>query len=151
MPAGLSCPLEQATASESALIPIRAPRMRQLILELADGGGDTAMTALVNEVMSRELPLLLIIPGDGSLGVRSFGAMKGMPVFGDATTLEWIAHDIQLPEEAYTVAAITGQELFAMAAREKVGLAFATYRERSQALHATISADAVFELAQFVQ
>jgi hypothetical protein len=151
MPAGLPYPLEEATGEPPSLIPIRAPRMRELIIALADGGGDSAMTALVNEVMSRELPLLLMLPNNSSLPLRNFGAMTGLPVFGDATTLEWIAKDIALSQESYTVAAITGQELFAMAAREKIGLAFATYRERTMPLHATLSADAVFELAQFVQ
>ncbi len=151
MPAGLPYPLDSANLGEPALIPMRAPRMRELIISLADGGGDAAMSALVNEVMSRELPLLLMVPADGSLGVRKFGNATGVPVFGDATTLEWIASDTKVGRDQYSVVAISGQELFAMAAREKVGLAFATYRERSEPLHATLSADAVFELAQFVQ
>lgn len=151
VPAGVPYPLEEAITGEPALIPMRAPRMREMIIALADGGGDAAMTALVQEVMTRELPLLLMVLADGSLGLRVFGDITGMPVFGDATTLEWIASDTKISRSDYSVVAITGPELFAMAAREKIGLAFATYRERSLPLHATISADAVFELAQFVQ
>jgi hypothetical protein len=151
MPAGLPYPLEGAHTGEPSLIPMRAPRMRELVLAIADGGGDAAMTTLVNEVMVRELPLLLMVPGDGSLGVRKFGELSGIPVFGDATTLEWIANDSETSREDYSIVAISGEELFAMAAREKVGLAFATYRDRTHPIHATLSADAVFELAQFVQ
>lgn len=151
MPAGLRYPLERANMGEPTVIAMRAPRMRELIVALADGGGDVAMTALVGEVMQRELPLLLMVPADGSLGVRKFGDMTGLPVFGDATTLEWIAKDTHVRREDYSIVAISGEELFAMAAREKLGLAFATYRERAEPLHATLSADAVFELAQFVQ
>lgn len=151
VPAGLPYPLEDAITGEPALIPLRAPRMRELIIAIADGGGDAAMTALVQEVMTRELPLLLMVQSDGALGTRVFGEVTGMPVFGDATTLEWIAGDTKLGREDYSIVAISGPELFAMAAREKIGLAFATYRERHAPLHATLSADAVFELAQFVQ
>lgn len=151
MPAGLPYPLERALTGEPTLIPMRAPRMRELVLALADGGGDKAMAALVQEAMTREVPLLLMVMADNSFGLRTFGEITGMPVFGDATTLEWMAKDTNLSREEYSVAAITGEELFAMAARNKIGLAFATYRERAQPLHATLSADAVFELAQFVQ
>lgn len=151
MPAGLPYPVEKGLVGEPALIPMRSPRLRELIVALADGGGETAMAAIVREVMERELPLLLLVMADGTLGMRTFGEMTGMPVFGDATTLEWIAADSKLSREQYSIVAISGQELFAMAAREKLGLAFATYRERSQPIHATLSADAVFELAQFVQ
>ena len=151
MPAGLPYPLEEANTGAPSLVAMRSPRMRELVLAIADGGGETAMTALVTEVMSRELPMLLLLHADGSIGLRTFGATTGMPVFGDATTLEWIANDTHLTREQYSIAAITGQELFAMAAREKLGLAFATYRERREPIHVTLSADAVFELAQFVQ
>ncbi len=151
MPAGLPYPLENAVTGEPSLVAMRAPRLRELVLEIADGGGEKAMTALVTEAMNRELPFLLLLDSDGSAPLRVFGEMTGMPVFGDATTLEWIASDSKLGREDYSIVGISGQELFAMAAREKIGLAFATYRDRTSPMHVTISADAVFELAQFVQ
>lgn len=151
MPAGFAYPLDRAVTGEPSLVPMRSPRMRELVLAIADGGGDAAMSALVSEVMTRELPLLLLVQADGSFTIRKFGDMTAMPAFGDATTLEWIARDSKLSREDYSIVAISGPALFAMAAREKVGLAFATYRERAQPIHATLSADAVFELAQFVQ
>jgi hypothetical protein len=151
MPAGLPYPLEKAHTGEPALVPMRSPRMRELVLDIADGGGETAMTALVTEVMTRELPLLLLVNADGSFGLRMFGEVTGIPVFGDATTLEWIATDSKLGREDYSIVAVAGQEVFAMAARERLGLAFATYRDRAQPIHVTLSSDAVFELAQFIQ
>lgn len=154
VPAGLRYPLEKALTRDpapvAALLPMRAPRMRDLVTAIADGGGDTAMSELVQEVMTRELPMLLVVLPDGSFWQGQFGEMSGVRAFSDATSLGWLVSDAKLSDD-YSIVAIRGPDLFAMAARNKLGLAFGAYRERALPLHATLSADAVFELSQFVQ
>ncbi len=157
VPAGLRYPLERALTAEGgqkpaepSVLPMRAPRMRDLIMAIADGGGDAAMSALVQEVMTRELPMLLVVLTDGSFWQGQFGEMSGVRAFSDATSLGWLVSDAKIADD-YSIVAIRGPDLFAMAARNELGLAFGAYRERSLPLHATLSADAVFELSQFVQ
>lgn len=126
-------------------LPLMAPRLRRLLLEVASTGSDAAWAALDEELADRRFPLLLSAdPATRSVRPRDWpGHGPGLAAYPDRLSFEWAAQDLKTPPGSVAILAMTPRELFAWAAKLEMGVAINVYRDRASPLYVVLSAEKV--------
>lgn len=134
-------------------LALRAPRLRQIILDLESSAGKGGMEAILSELLSRSASLLFMKnPHDRGIEVRNYGAAgRALPMFSDLRCLEWAARDLGKEPGSFEVASIPPRQLIAMAADGELGIAICTYRDRKMPVYAILPGPLVKSVAAELQ
>jgi hypothetical protein len=143
--------LEQKLApAEGALrvSPVgQAFRLRRLLRAVVEDG-DTARPALYEELLRREVPLLLIVdPNTAGSTLRSWpGGIQALPVYPDELGLDMSARDLGMERGTFAIAAMSPPELFDCAARQSLVIAMYVFGPSGRT-YVMLTADVVKALA----
>jgi hypothetical protein len=129
-------------------IAFRSPRLRQRLLDLRGQTDETRMAALLDELLTRDLPLFLSRnPTSESLEVRVFDGTNVLTAYADVIAVHWAAADLKLAQGSYMAALVDPMSLIKQAATGKLGIAIGAYENRETPLYAVIPAPLVEKLA----
>jgi hypothetical protein len=128
---------------------LRAPRLGRLLLAVADGA-DRAWSALYEELLSREIPLLLIVdPETRGATLRQWpGGLEGMAVYGDRASLSTSAAALGLAAGSFAIAEMPPRVLFEWVAGNGRALALNVFRAPDEPVYIPLPAGAVRALAE---
>jgi hypothetical protein len=126
----------------------RAPRLRRLLLAIADDG-DAARAALYEELLRREVPLLVIVdPKTNGASLNSWpGGVVALPVYPDQATLLASTRDRGMKSDTVAAAVMPPPKLFDWAAGSGWALAMNVFRAPDQPVYVILPADVVKALA----
>jgi hypothetical protein len=127
----------------------RAPRLRRLLLAVADDG-DSARPALYEELLRREVPLLVIVdPNTRGAKLHGWpGGLQALPAYTDEATLLESARDLGMPLGTFGGAVMPPPELFDWAAEHSWTIAMNTFRGPGEPVYVVLPADEVKALAR---
>jgi hypothetical protein len=130
-------------------IAFRSPRLRQRMIELrASLDQEAVVTALLDELLARDLPLFLSrTPDTESLDVRDFDGVKVLAAYADVICVHWAAADQKLEQGAYVPALVDPAILIREAAIGKLGIAIGAYENRETPIFAVLPAALVEQIA----
>jgi hypothetical protein len=145
--------LEQRLSPGAGARPIaavdRAPRLRRLMLDVAEKRGATAKQALIEELLVREIPLLVTLdPTTKAARLRAWpGGYQALEVFGDNAS--WLATVKERGLTGTSIAAgvMLPATLFAWAASLHWAVALCTFLPSGKLAHVHLRAVEVHELA----
>lgn len=135
-----------AGVADSVQPLLRAPRFGRLLLEVESTQGEGTFPKLYEELVHREFPFLYMIDRETSQSqLRTFGPLdRALPIFADLRCLRWAAEDTG--NTSAQIVMIPPRELFAMAIRGDLDLAFNTFRNRATPVYVVIPTDTVGDL-----
>jgi hypothetical protein len=126
----------------------RAPRLRHLVLTASDGDSEAAWCSLMEELLWREWPFLLIVDSAGRVSPRQWpGSGPSLPVCPDEQSFGWIVEDIGASGPV-GMAAMSPGTLFDWASKSGAGIALNAYRERALPVYLVLGASQVTALAR---
>ena len=127
-----------------------APRLRRLLLAVASEGSPANRTALYEELLAREIPLLLMVdPNTREAWLRTWsGGIHALPVYADQASLRASARDLGIPLNHFVIAEMRPAELLTWAAAEGKAVALCVFVEADNPAYVFIQADQVRALAQ---
>jgi hypothetical protein len=130
-------------------VAFRSPRLRQRMLDLrANLDQEAVMTALLDELLTRDLPLFLSrTPNSEGLEVRDVGGVKVLAAYADVICVHWDAADQKLEQGAYVPALVDPAILIREAAAGKLGIAIGAYENRETPIYAVLPAPLVERIA----
>jgi hypothetical protein len=129
-------------------LAFRSPRLRQRLIDLKGHSDETRMAALLDELLTRDLPLFLSrLPDSDTLEVRVFDGVNVLTAYADVISLHWAAADLKLAQGSYVAALVDPVSLIKQAATGKFGIAIGGYENRETPLYAVIPAPLVDKLA----
>lgn len=127
----------------------RATRLARLLLEAGQPKREDAWHALCEELIHREIPLLVMATPDGRVSPRTWpDAGPALSVHLDLISFEQTISDLGLPRGSFGFAAMQPRKLFAWAAEIDVGIALNVYRDATTPLYIFVSVSEVRALAQ---
>ncbi len=118
----------------------RAPRLRRLLLAVADGSGADAARALEEELLRREVPLLVFVdPATKASSLSSFPrGVVALSVYGDESSFLRTARDLGMNPGSFAMAAMPPRDLFAWAAGHGWGVALNAFRAPDRPIYIPI-------------
>jgi hypothetical protein len=120
---------------------LRAPRLRQVILDSYGKEGNDGVEALLQVLLGRSAVLYTMRDAAKGIAVSDYGsAGRAVPVFADPTCVAWAAEDMGRAKGSYEVGAIPLPALAAMAAQGGVGVAICAYEDRKMPVYAILPA-----------
>jgi hypothetical protein len=137
-------------AGEPAVSAVRrAPRLRRLVLAVADAG-DAAYPALYEELLRREAPLQVIIdPQTMGAALRSWpGGVQALPVYADEASLLMSARELGTQPGGVAGAVMPPPKLFGWAAEHSWAIAMNAFRAPGEPVYVIVTPEAVNALAQ---
>jgi hypothetical protein len=102
----------------------RAPRLRRLTIDWLDRPSRSTWNALMEELLSRQFALIVIVEKEGQWRVRSGSwskGAKGISVFPDFTSLLQAGADLQLRLHSFASAEFSPHDLFNWVIQETSG------------------------------
>jgi hypothetical protein len=145
--AGQPVPRGGAPSQDGAIEPIvtyRSPHLLQSMLDAQARGNATAV--ILTELLERRLPVFVMRMPDG-LELRSFNGEGALPIYADATAVQWAAVDLGKPRDSYEPAPVVVEGAIMQAAKGKLGLAIGLYRDRKTPMYAVVPATVIAALA----
>lgn len=138
-----------APGAPDKLAALRAPLLRKLTLDTV-ARGDAARPALYEELLRREVPLLLAIDttSGGPRGISWPDGAKATPVFGDELCLHATAAGYGWAADHSGVAIVPPRKLFEWAAREAFALALFAEHAKDKRVYVLIEPDESAQLAR---
>lgn len=136
--------VDRVTGTEP-VIAYRSPRLLQVMLD-AQARGD-ATGRIMGEMLARELPVFSMRMQSG-LELRNFNGERAIPIYADATAVQWAAVDLGKPRDSYEPAPMDLRALLGHAAKSGLGIAIGLYRDRKMPMYAVVPASAVAGIAQ---
>jgi hypothetical protein len=125
------------------VITYRSPRLLQVMLDAQARGNATAV--IVTELLQRDVPPFVMRFKSG-LELRNFGGDRTLPIYADATAVQWAAIDLGKPRESYEPAPVDLRGVLAQCAKTDVGIAVGLYRDRATPMYAVVPAAVVASL-----
>jgi hypothetical protein len=127
-----------------------APRLRRLLLAVAGDGSPANRKALYDELLVREIPLLLMVdPITREAWLRTWcGGVQALPVYADQATLRASARDLGLSSKRFVIAEMRPAELLAWAAAKSRAVALCVFGEANDPAYVFIQAEQVRALVQ---
>lgn len=127
----------------------RAPRLDRLMLAVVDGG-DGQRPALYEELLQREIPLLVIVdPETQAAALRRWpGGKEGMAVYASRGALLASAADLGLAPGSFAIAEMPPPKLFTWAASQGWMLALNVFRKRDEPLYVPLAPGVVAALSR---
>ena len=144
-----SAPLEDKPAKQGGGL-FRAPRLRRLLLNVLDKGQQGAWSALHDELLRRQHPLLFFVESNGQLRTMSWPEKpeSALPIFSDLRSLLRAASELGRAVGTYGIGSLTADKLIALAKKNKLGLAFNTYDEQGQPHYISLGGPAILALSE---
>lgn len=126
-----------------------APRLRRLLLAVAEDGSAETKEALYEELLSREIPLLFEAdPGTRKVQLRRWpGGLEALAVYADTTSLRMTASDLGKPWGSFGAGEMTPAKLFSWAAGNGWTVAICVFNQARKPLYVPIAAEQVRALA----
>ncbi|WP_438038280.1 hypothetical protein [Sorangium sp. So ce128] len=127
----------------------RAPRLRRLLLAVGGEGGAAVKTALYDELLGREIPLLFMIdPRTRGIHLRAWpGGFEALAVYADNASLLTSARDLGLPMSSFAIAEMEPAALFSWGAGQGWAVAICVFAESGKPVYVPIHAEEVRALA----
>ena len=82
------------------------------------------------------------------LELRTFNRERTIPIYADATAVQWAAVDLGKPRDAYEPAPMDLRPLLGHAAKRGLGIAIGLYRDRKTPMYAVVPGSVVAGIAQ---
>ena len=126
-----------------------APRLRRLLLAVAEDGSAETKEALYEELLSREIPLLFEAdPKTRRVQLRRWpGGLEALAVYSDIASLRMTARDLGKPWGSFAAGEMTPATLFTWAAGNDWTVAICVFNESRKPLYVPIAAEQVRALA----
>jgi hypothetical protein len=127
-----------------SIVPVeRAPRLRRLLLAVAENDCAATRTALYEELGRREIPLLFMVdPQTRSAALRSWpGGFTALAVYIDNLSLLTTARALGLSMDSFGVAEVKPTTLFGWAASQGWAVAICVFAEADRPIYVRIPAD----------
>jgi hypothetical protein len=128
----------------------RAPRLRRLTLAVLEQPGADTRRQLYQELLSRDIALLVIIDRQGRAALMTWPRFgSALPVYPDVTSLLQAADDLHMDRQTLVWADLLPRDLFVWAEAElSCGAALNVYKDRNTPLYVFLSQPHVAELAR---
>ncbi len=120
----------------------RAPRLRMLLL-----ASDASRDALYAELLAREIPLVLIVQGDGIRLTTWEPGFQALAVFADRGSLLTTARETGLAPDSYKIAEMVPRALFGLAHDRGWAVAINVFTDAGKPLYVAIQPSDVKLLA----
>lgn len=140
----------QGTAGLPAIATVaRAPRLRRLSLAALERPGVDTHRQLCQELLSRDIALLVIVDRQGRAATRTWPRFGlALPVYPDITLLLQAADDLHMDRQTLAWAHLLPSDLFGWVDRElSCAVALNVYKDRDNPLYVLFSQHHVAELA----
>lgn len=126
-----------------------APRLRRLLLAVAEDGSAETKEALYEELLSREIPLLFEAdPETRRVQLRRWpGGLDALAVYVDTASLRMTASDLGKPWGSVAAGEMTPAKLFSWAAGNGWTVAICVFNKARKPLYVPIAAEQVRALA----
>jgi hypothetical protein len=126
---------------------IRAPRLRRLLLAVAEEPSADSWRSLLDELLRREHPLLFVVEEGRPSMMKWPGLDAALPVFADLRSLMRAAAELQRQPGTYGIGVLAGRKLYSYAHENRLPLAMNVYPDEGPARYVVLTLDILEDLA----